>query len=305
MYKKGDPERPKNCPPIAVTNIIYRVIMKLYGPGLQRLVDRVASPQQYGSRPLHTATEQAANLVNSLHEHQMEGREPFVVLLDVAKAFLFTTHEVIFSISNHAGLAPNYVAAFRTIHAHTDIYTDIQGEHIYFKPLRGVKEGCPRSLLLLAIVPELLIKRLIAKYPDIFVFVDDFAIIVKDYSKLERLRTDLSAWGSKIGIQLNPNNTEVYDFYRPRSLGATLGDAEQAKHIRRGEHRLDFKYPMSTYLGHTIARVRYRGKARDALFAVLQAKVAAYTILLLTSFERAHIIDLVLIPKWVYKRLLM
>ena len=160
---------------------------------------------------------------------------------------------------NHAGLPPNYVNAFRTIYAHTDTYTDIQGEQIYFKPTRGVTEGCPCSPLLFAIVYELLIKCLIAKYPDTFVYVDDVAIIVKDYCELERLLTDLSAWGSQIGIQFNTNKTQVYHFHRPRSSGASLGGAQQAKHIWWGQHRLDFKDPMFTYLGHTIALVGYRG----------------------------------------------
>ena len=62
---------------------------------------------------------------------------------------------------------------------------------------------------------------------------------------------------------------------------------------------------MFTYLGHTSARLGYRGKARDALFAALQAQVAAYTILPLTSFERAQIVNSVLIPRWVYKSLFM
>ena len=90
--------------------------------------------------------------------------------------------------------------AFRTIYAHTDTYTDIQGEQIYFKPTRGVKEGCPCSPPLFAIVYELLIKRLIATYPDTFVYVDVIAVLVKDYSDLEQLLTDLSPWGSQIGI---------------------------------------------------------------------------------------------------------
>ena len=62
---------------------------------------------------------------------------------------------------------------------------------------------------------------------------------------------------------------------------------------------------MFTYLGHTIAGVGYRGKARDALFAALQAQVAAYTNLPLTSFERAQILNSVPIPMWVYKSLFM
>ena len=50
-------------------------------------------------------------------------------------------------------------------------------------------------------------------------------------NELERLLTDLSAWGSQIGIQFNPNKTEVYHFHRPRSSGATVGGAQQAERI--------------------------------------------------------------------------
>ena len=60
---------------------------------------------------------------------------------------------------------------------------------------------------------------------------------------------------------------------------------------------------MFTYLGHTIAGIGYKGKAKDALFAALQAQVAAYTVLPLTSFKRAQIVHSVLIPRWVYKSL--
>ena len=68
---------------------------------------------------------------------------------------------------------------------------------IVVKPTQGVKEGCPYSPLLFAIVYELLIKRLVAKYPDTFVYVDDIAIIVKDYYELERLLTlGGPRWGS-------------------------------------------------------------------------------------------------------------
>ena len=64
-------------------------------------------------------------------------------------------------------------------------WTRGQGERIYFKPIRGVKEGCPCSPLLFAIVCDLPIKRLVAKFPDTFVYIDDITIIVIDYSELE------------------------------------------------------------------------------------------------------------------------
>ena len=68
---------------------------------------------------------------------------------------------------------------------------------------------------------------------------------------------------------------------------------------------------MFTYLGRTIAGVGYGGKARDELFATLQAQVAAYmyhvpcTILPLTSFGQAQIVNWGIIPMWVYKSLFM
>ena len=71
-----------------------------------------------------------------------------------------------------------------------------------------------------------------------------------------------------------------------------------------GQYRLDLRDPMSNYLRHTIASVGYNGKAREALFAALQAQVAAYTILLL-NFEPAHVVNSVLIPRSVYKSLFL
>ena len=67
----------------------------------------------------------------------------------------------------------------------------------------------------------------------------------------------------------------------------------------------DFRDPIFTYVGRTIARTRYKGKARDALYASFQALIAAYHELPLTSFERAHIFNSVLLPRWTYKSLFL
>ena len=117
---------------------------------------------------------------------------------------------------------------------------------------------CPHSLRLFSIAYKLLIKRLITKYRDTFIYVDDIALIVKDYSELEQLLAYLSAWGSQNGIQFNRNETEVYHFHMPRSSVATLGGAQQAKHMWWRQHRLEFKDPMFTYWDHTIVGVGYR-----------------------------------------------
>ena len=194
MYKKGDPERPENYRPIVVTNSIYRVIMKLYRVRLQRLVDHIASPEQYGSQSQHTASEHAANLVNTLHDEEKEGQGAYVVLLDVAKAFPSTLHAAILEILMHARYPDNYVAAIKRVYQHTDTYCDIKGQRIHYKPTRGVKEVCPCSPPLFSVVYELLLKQLMIKYLNAFVYVNDIAIVVKSQHELERLFADMSVW---------------------------------------------------------------------------------------------------------------
>ena len=68
---------------------------------LQHFVERVVGSERYGSKPKHTEPEQAANVFSCLHEHEMEGCDILCAMLDVAQAFLFTIHEVVFSILTH------------------------------------------------------------------------------------------------------------------------------------------------------------------------------------------------------------
>ena len=186
------------------------------------------------------------------------------MLLDVAKAFPSTLHTAIFEILTHSCYSYNYVAAIKQVYRHTDTCCDIKGQHIHYKPTRGVKEGCPCSPLLFSIVYELLLKQLILKYPNAFVYVDDIAIIVKSQDELEHLFADLSVWGSQIGIRFNPDKTEVFHFHRPNSPKSGV-----PKYVWWGNNRLPVRDTIFTYPGHTIVGTGYKGKARDALYVSL------------------------------------
>ena len=129
---------------------------------------------------MNTATEQAASLVNSRHQHKMEGRELFAVLLDVIKAFPSTIHELIFSMFTHASLPPNHVAAFRKVNAHANTYMHIQGNGYISSPREASNKDAPAphfcSLLYMSCSSSL-----IARYPNTFIHVDDIDIILKNY----------------------------------------------------------------------------------------------------------------------------
>ena len=158
---------------------------------------------QYGSRPQHTAFEQATNLVKALHAVEKDGHEPYVVLLDVAKAFPSTLHAALFELLLLRCHRSNYVAAIKKVYQRTDAYCDVKGHRIHYKPTTVVKLGCPYSPLLF--VYDLLLKQLIANPPNAFVYIEDIAIFVKSQEELESLFDDLSVLGSQIGIRFNPD----------------------------------------------------------------------------------------------------
>ena len=89
----------------------------------------------------------------------------------------------------------------------------------------------------------------------------------------------------------------MFQFHCPNSPKSRV-----PKYIWWGNSCLPIRDPIFTYLGHTIAGTGYKGNARDALFAFLQAQVTAYHKLPLTSFEGAQVVNSVLLPRWIYKR---
>ena len=133
------------------------------------------------------------------------------------KAFPSTLHAAIVELFRPARYPKNYVAAIKKVYQHTDAYCDLKGQHIHYKPTRGVKEGCACSPLLFSIVYELPLKRLIGKYPNVVVCVKDIAIIPESQDEFEGLFAHFSVWRSRIGIRFKPEKTEVFHFHRPNS----------------------------------------------------------------------------------------
>ena len=127
--------------------------------------------------------------------------------------FPSTRHAAIPQLLKQDRYPSTYVAAIKKVYHHTDTCCDVKGQHIPYKPTGGVKEGCPSSPLLFSIVYELLLKQLIANYPNAFVYVDDIPIIVKSHEELERLFAYMFVWGSQIGIRFNPEKTEAFHFH--------------------------------------------------------------------------------------------
>ena len=89
LYKKGDPGDAGNYHPIAVSSCMYQILCKLMLLRLKAPLTGVLSPCQGGGRKGYTTITQAMTLWSSVLP--FDG-EPYVVLLNIAKAYPSTPH---------------------------------------------------------------------------------------------------------------------------------------------------------------------------------------------------------------------
>ena len=116
LYKKGDAGDAGNYRPIAVSTRMYQVLCKLMLLRLKTLLTSVLSPCQGGGSKGYTTITQAMTLWSSVL--QCDG-EPYVVFLDIAKAYLSTPHALLWETMYTLGVPASMVSLLRRAYGQT------------------------------------------------------------------------------------------------------------------------------------------------------------------------------------------
>ena len=95
----------------------------------------------------------ATKLMNDLHTQQ-----GFVVLLDVAKAFLSVPQPTPTNIVKEAGARETNIRILGEIYQQTPAILSLQGHVLPIRPTRGMKEGCPLSPTLFLLYYNIVLK---------------------------------------------------------------------------------------------------------------------------------------------------
>ena len=102
LYKKGDPGDAANHRPIAVSTCMYQALCKLMLLRLKSPLTNILSYQGGGRKGHTTITQATALWTNFL---QFDG-EPYVVLLDIAKAYPSLPHPLLWETMHRVGAPP-------------------------------------------------------------------------------------------------------------------------------------------------------------------------------------------------------
>ena len=135
------------------------------------------------------------------------------ILFDFKSAFPSVSQQYLHTVLAKIGLPENARNVVRSLYDKHHCQVHLQGQ-IYggFVMSRGVRQGCPLSPLLYAIVAELLLERVVQTCPDVMVraYADDTATVLNDFgSEAPKIQQIFEDFSKLSGLELNTKKTII------------------------------------------------------------------------------------------------
>jgi len=222
LFKKGDRDDLKNWRPISLLNVDYKIFTKALTSKLSPALAEIIEPSQTASIKGRTILDNVS-LARDLIDHLSKQKETsYVVALDQSKAFDRVDWSFLVRTLERFGFGPNFIGQVKLLY--TNIYSQIKVNNFLTDPipvLRGVRQGCPLSMLLYILVAEALANYVKAngnivgvKFHNIEIklsqFADDTSSFLANLSSLKELLAALTLYEQASGAKINLEKCEVY-----------------------------------------------------------------------------------------------
>ena len=170
IYKKKNPQDPRNYRPIYVSTAIYSILTRLLLTRISGALTPGLLDIQHGATQGRNTTTLATKLFNDLH-----AEDGYVALLDVAKAYPSVPRPMLTGIVREAGAPENIIRMLGEIYHHTPAVLTLHGKDLPIRPTRGMKEGCFLSPTLFLLYYDILLRDTMERCPGarLYVFVDE------------------------------------------------------------------------------------------------------------------------------------
>jgi exonuclease III len=218
-----DLEEMKNWRPITLLNQDYKLLTKALANRIQNTLGYIIDDDQSGfvkGRYIGCNIQRTQNVIELCDETQ---EKAILVNIDFEKAFDTISWEFIYKAMNKLGYPETFIKWIKAIYEEIETCV-INNGHIssFFKPGKGVRQGCPLSPYLFIITTEIMNRWIKGKMDQykiadkdgnnylISQFADDTSFAIKCRKEsLNKLFYHLKEFGSITGLKINIDKTEI------------------------------------------------------------------------------------------------
>ena len=223
--KKGSPLNLKSWRPISLLNLDYKILAKLLANRIKSTLNDIIDPFQSSGCKNRNIINNALNL-NSILSYAKQNNKPVsLISLDNEKAFDRVERNFILKTLQKFNFPPNFIQWFNIIYFYTTSKILVNGT--FTNPVqitRGVRQGCPLSMLLYILSLEPLLFKVnfnifikgisipnIKKEIKIIAHADDTTAILTTALSYKYLQQENNNYSIVSGSKINSDKTEIFN----------------------------------------------------------------------------------------------
>ncbi len=219
LYKKNDHRKLTNWRPISLLNIDYKILSKIMTNRLAKIMDKITPTEQ----KCGVKGRQMTDVIRNIDSFRNNAEEGYLVLMDQQKAFDRVNHTYLFKVLSHLGITGDFLEITKTIYYNITSQILVNGkltDKIEIK--RGVRQGCPYSMLLFVLSSVPLINMIKEKKQikghktrrnniiKIQAYADDNTILIKHPKEIEDVYEVYKKHALASEAKINEDKTEIF-----------------------------------------------------------------------------------------------
>ena len=222
----------KNWRPIALLPVDYKILAKTLANRLKKVIDKIINGDQTGYIKGRYIGENIRIIKDVITYLNVKDEAGLACLIDFEKAFDTVKWSFITQALQTFNLGPSFIKWVKVLYKNSETAVSNKGHTTrYFKPEKGVRQGCPLSAYLFIIAVELLaikirdsknIKGILIDGTEIKIsqLADDTTVFLKDIDSVKHLFKAMETFEKLSGLKANKDKTKFYD----------IGSKETPKH---------------------------------------------------------------------------
>ena len=221
LPKAGDQKQLKNKRPICLLDIVYKIIAKVLARRLSLVIKKIVEPDQTGSLKGRNIQDNVRLIQDLIYYTEMDDVPGILCALDFKAAFNSVEHNFLFHVLSSFGFGETFISWIRLLYNDTELAVINNGRTSeWFKPKRGIMQGCPISGMLFTLAVEILaikvrqsdeIKGITINgvTKKISQYADDSTVFIKNEESVRKLVCLVNEFGSVSGLDLNVNKSKL------------------------------------------------------------------------------------------------